>query len=260
MFLICVFVSASAMSAFAQVEEVLGVKAGDNFSYSFEDFWSSTNPTDLPPQVFTDLNQTEFHFNVTDIAFTVAYVNVTILRADGTEEVEPGFIDVNTGRGVQLTQLFIIAANLTAGDEAYPASQGPPAAVDSFTISGTTTMTYLGSSREVNRYSERTTTADGYNNTDAYYDQKTGVLLEMTLEYYYSPSGETSSEHWKIYQFNEESVSPSDGTGAPEAWLKWVLPAIVVIVIVALLAALFLKRRRKPQEQTPTSPPVQTTA
>jgi hypothetical protein len=267
LFLICVLVAVSLQTAFAQDENVLGVVPGDNFTYTFNVFWSSTNPTDLPPD-FSDLNQTEsIHFNVTEIWVTTAYVNVTILKVDGTEEVEPGFVDVNTGRGVEAQQ-FIIGANLTAGDEAYPLSQGPPGAVESFTISGTTTMTYLESSREVNRYSQRTTTADGYNNTDAYYDRQTGVLLEMTLEYYYSVAGETIKEHWKIYQFNEASVTPSDGgttdgTGATETWPAWILPAIVVVVIVvvvALLAVTFLRRRRKPQVQTPASPPVQPTA
>ena len=266
MFLICALVAVSAQSAFAQVEEVLGVKAGDNFTYSFEIFWSSANPDVFPPQELLDLNQTQsIHFNVTDVGVSIAYVDMTRLMLDGTQDTTQGFIEVTSGRGVE-AQLFIIAANLTAGDKAYPFSEGAPAAVDSFTIGETVTMTYLGSSREVNRYSENKATDDGYLNTYAYYDRKTGVLLEMTLEHYYSSLDEKDREHWEIYQFNQVSVPPSDGgttdgTGSTEAWSTWVLPAIVVVVVVvvALLAVLFLRRRRKPEVQTPASPPVQAT-
>ena len=135
MLLVCALTSAAVYGAWAQAESVLGVKAGDNFTYSFEVFWSSTDPNKVVPQEFSDMNQTlSIHFNVTDVGSTIAYVNITKLTRDGTQAVEQGFIEVSAGRGTDNAQLIIIGANLTAGDKAYP--QSDPAAVSGRGSSG----------------------------------------------------------------------------------------------------------------------------
>src|SRR3990170_5428743 len=229
MLLVCALTSAAVYGAWAQAESMLGVKAGDNFTYSFEFFWSSTNPSKIVPQEFSDINQTlSIHFNVTDVGSTIAYVNITTLTRDGNHVDEPGFIEVMSGRGVMLqlpmTQYyvsyaqFIIGANLTAGDKAYP--QSNPAevsagvAAESFTITETATLTYLGTSREVNHYYNSTTDADGTVIRDAYYDRATGVLLEMTISHSLAVNvDETDSEHWKITQFNSAETTPPNGGG-----------------------------------------------
>ena len=66
--LACIIASAAIYGAWAQGESLLGVSAGDNFTYSFVVSWSSTDPNVVVPQEFSNMNQTlSIHFNVTDV-------------------------------------------------------------------------------------------------------------------------------------------------------------------------------------------------
>jgi hypothetical protein len=268
MLLVCALTSATVYGAWAQAESMLGVKAGDNFTYSFEVFWSSTDPNKLVPQEFSDMNQTlSIHFNVTDVGSTIAYVNITILTRDGNHVDEPGFIEVMSGRWVG-APLFIIGANLTVGDKAYnqsdPAAVSAGVAAESFTITETVTLTYLGTSREVNHYYNSTTDANGTVITDAYYDRATGVLLEMTTSQSLAVNvDETYSKHWKITQFNSAETTPPNGggTGGTNSfdWSSLIVPAVIVavFVVVVVVALLVMRRRKKPEVQEPEPLPAE---
>jgi hypothetical protein len=265
MLMVWAFTSVTFYGAWAQVESALGVTAGDNFTYSFEAFWSSTDPNQIVPQEFANLNQTlSIHFNITEANPTTAYVHIIKLYRDGTQVVDEGFINVITGRGVE-AQLFIIQANLTAGDKAYqnsdPALVTVGASAESFTINDTTTLTYLGFSREVNHYHESETDSDGSVIRDAYFDKTTGVLLELTISHsFVATPDETDSEHWKITQFNS-AVAPSDGTNStgslPELGLYAAI-MVAVTIIAALVAIVMLRRRKKRDVQEPEPMPEET--
>jgi len=268
MLLVCALTSAAVYGAWAQAESLLGVKAGDNFTYSFEVYWSSTDPNKIVPQEFSDMNQTlSIHFNVTDVRSTIAYVNITILTRDGNHVDGPGFIEVTSGRGVE-AQLFIIGANLTAGDKAYnqsdPAAVSAGVAAESFTITETVTLTYLGTSREVNHYYNSTTDANGTVIRDAYYDRATGVLLEMTDSQSLAVNvDETYSKHWKITQFNSAETTPPNGggTGGTNSfdWSSLLVPAVIVavFVVVVVVTLLVMRRRKKPEVQEPEPLPAE---
>ena len=267
--MVCALASVAVYGAWAQAESVLGVKAGYNFTDSFEVFWSSTNPSKTGPQEFSNLNQTlSIHFNVTDVSVTTAFVNISKLTRGGTQAVEQGFVEVSSGRGTENAQLIIIGANLTAGDKAYP--QSDPAAVaagaaaGSLTISDTATKTYLGTSREVNHYYEIKTDENGTVIRDAYYDKATGILLEMTISHSFVVNvDETDSEHWKTTQFNSAETPPdgtTDGTGSTGAlpdWVLYVAVVAVVVVVAALVTVLMLRRRKKPGVQEPEPLPAE---
>jgi hypothetical protein len=271
MLMACILTNAAVYGAFAQAETLLGVKEGDNFTYSFKAIWRATDASKPVPQEFIDMNKTiAIHFNVTSVGSTMASVTSTRTTIDGSQPPSNGFIEVWSGRGVE-AQLFIIAANLTAGNEAYPnsdaASVAAGAAAESFTITETITKTYLGSLKTVNHYAARVTnaTTGDYINRDAYYDQGTGVLMEMTIEHYFASVDEVDSEHWKITQFN--SVVAPDGTDngtdgtSNNPLSSWTVPAVIVVVVVVVvaLAAVVMLRRRKSKEQVPapsqTPPP-----
>jgi hypothetical protein len=257
----CIMTSAAVYGAWAQAETQLGVKAGDNFTYSFQVFWSSADPNVVVPQMFSDMNNTlSIHFNVTDVSATMANLNITRMARDGTQTNTIGYVEVLGGRGVEAL-LFIIRANLTAGDQAYPASDpaavAAGAAAEPFKITDTLSKTYLGTSRVINHYTERVTntTTGNYVDRNAYYEKETGILMEMTITHYFADVQETDSEHWMITQFNS-AVAPSnggtDGTTSTDSLPAWVTPAVivvVVVVVVALVAALMLSRRRKPKVQ-----------
>jgi hypothetical protein len=261
----CIMTSAAVYGAWAQAETQLGIEAGDNFTYSFQVFWSSADSNVVVPQMFSDMNNTlSIHFNATDVSTTMANLNITRMARDGTQTNTIGYVEVLSGRGVEAL-LFIIRANLTAGDQAYPASDpaavAAGAAAEPFKITDTLSKTYLGTSRVINHYTERVTntTTGNYVDRNAYYEKETGILMEMTITHYFADVQETDSEHWKITQFNS-AVTPSDGgndgtNGSTDSLPAWVVPAViavVVIVAIALVAALMLRRRGKPKAQAET--------
>jgi len=279
MLLVCALSSVVVFGVYAQAGN-LGVKTGDNFTYSFVAFWSSTNPSVVVPSLFSDMNKTRsIKINVTDASSaTFANLNVSSQMIDGTEISAPGYIDVVSGRGTREAFLFIIGANLTAGDKAYPLADSVAvkagAAAESFTITETVTLTYLGIAREVNHYHESKTDENSSVTRDAYYDRTTGILLEMTVSHAFAVTpDETDSEKWKITQFNS-AVVPSDGTsdgtdgtgsgfswgwvtGALPEWEWYVVIVAVVVVVAALVAVVTLRRRKKPAAQAPATVPVQ---
>jgi hypothetical protein len=262
--LISIIASGAVYSVWAQNEVLLGVKEGDNFTYSFVVTWSSTDPNAIVPQQFADMNRTlSIHMNVTSTGGTMANLNITTTLRDGTQTTEPGYVEVARG-GYVGAPLFLIGANLTAGNQVYPFSE--PAAVAAghsampFTINETITRTYLGASKTVNHYTESSTnaTTNDTEQKDAYYDQATGVLMEMKLQFTSSSSGETDSEQWKITQFNN-AVVPSDGTnndgtgGTTDTLPSWLIPVVIVVVavvVIVLIVAVMLRRRGKPKAQT----------
>lgn len=266
MFLVCATSSTLVLGVFAQVGG-LGVKAGDNFTYSFEAYWSSTNPSVVVPTQFSDLNKTRsININVTDVGPTIAYLNITNRMIDATNNTYADFIEVSHGRYAVGSYGFIIGANLTTGDVAYPLAEN---ANISFTITDTRNATYLGISREVNYYHEQEANEGVSVTRDAYYDRATGILLELTISHSAAVSAEdteTDSEHWKIIQFNEAST-PSDGTddgtdgtdltGAIPEWILYAAIIAVAVVVAALVAVLVLRRRKSPKAQAPAESPVQ---
>jgi hypothetical protein len=272
--LVCAMSSAAVYSAWAQFS-MIGVKAGDNFTYSFSVFWSSTNPDVVVPAELSNLNQTiSIHVNITDVGPTMAYVTTTSYSRDGTKTNDTGYVEVVAGRGTQNAQLLLIAANLTAGDKVYPSSDPAAVAVgaaaEPFTITETIDKTYLGIPMTVNHYFERVTnsTTGDYVNRDAYYDKATGIMLEMTFEHYYASAEEVDRENWKITQLNNAGTAPSDGgnnngtngtsnTGLTD-WLTIAVIAAVVVVVAALAVVIMMRRRKKPQTQTPPSESVTT--
>jgi hypothetical protein len=267
--LACVLAGAFVYTALAQSEVLLGLKDGDNFTYSFIVNWSSTDPNEVVPQEYSNMNQTlSIHFNVTSAAATIVNLNITNLNRDGTNSTEMGYSSISTGR-YSGAPLFIIGANLTEGDQVYPDSDpvavAAGAAALSFTINETVPKSYLGTARQVNHYTNRedNVTSGDYVTRSAYYDQTTGLLMEMTIEHYWASLGETDSEHWRITQFNSATApadnNQNDGT-SNEGLPSWLVPAVivvVVVVVVVLVVALVVTMRKKPKVQAATPPPAQ---
>jgi len=268
MLLVCILSSTAVYGAWAQTQSAVGVQEGDNFTYNFEVTWVSSNQNLPVPEQLSTLNQTHsIHMNVTYVGSISADFAVTTTKWDGTQTSELGHIGVVSGMGTQNVLLFIIAANLTGGEKVYPESDSSAvaagAAAGAFTITETVTRTYLGVTKTVNHFHERNTneTTGDYGDKDAYYDQQTGVLMEMTTTHYVASTDEVDTEHWKIVQFNTVS-NPSDGGnnngtngtnsngGLPDL-LTFTLIGVVVAIIVVLAAVLVSRRRKKPQIQAP---------
>ncbi len=275
MFLVGFLSAAAVCGAWAQSQSPVGVKTGDNFTYSFNVNWVSSNENVQVPQELSQLNQTMWiHVDITDASESAVGVNISRTLRDGTKTpVEIGFLGMLSGSGTPNIQLFIIPANLTAGQQSYPMvdpeAVAAGAAPAPFTINETITRTYLGVARAVNHFSEtnsNATTGDS-GQKDVYYDQKTGVLLEMTTTHYTASLDETDTERWLIVQFNNAGTIPSDGgsndgtnnngstsNGSLPDLLTLTLIGVVVAIIVVFAALIVVRQRKKPAQTPPAAP------
>jgi hypothetical protein len=100
---------------------------------------------------------------------------------NGSDTVEPGWIDVETGNGTY--QGWLIAANLNAGDRVYTDNE---TMFGEMTINETITREYLGSMLEVNHFIINVTVPSNpfYNMSvlmDWYWYRDSGVVAEMRM-------------------------------------------------------------------------------
>ena len=176
---------------------VPGVSVGDNFKYSFDFNMDVSDSSFLPPSFFEDLleevkNIDSVQATVTQISGSVVTMDTVLQFENGTQKSETTTFDVANGEDT--TQevnigMFLIAANLNAGDNIYASGNGG-------TINETVTRSYPSGSREVNHQSiimnydvgqdelEGTGITEDLqlsNTQDTYWDKQTGALVEMSF-------------------------------------------------------------------------------
>ena len=174
-----------------------GVSIGDSFKYSFEFNVDVSDSSFVPPSLFEDLmeevkNIDSVQATVTQISGSVVTMQTVIQFENGTQQSETTTFDVANGE--DSTQeanigMFLIAANLNAGDNIYASGKGGA-------INETVTRSYPSGSREVNHQSivlnydvgldelDGTGITEGLqqsNMQDTYWDKQTGALVEMTF-------------------------------------------------------------------------------
>ena len=132
-------------------EIIVGVKAGDWMEYE-------VTTTGNVPQ---EHNLTRAKITVTRVEGKKIHINITSIYTNSNQETTQATLNLQTG---EILDSFIIPANLTTGDSFPEIIQG------SITIQDTTQKTIAGASRT-------TVTADTPQ-TNFYWDQQTGFLVE----------------------------------------------------------------------------------
>ncbi len=159
-----------------------GVKAGDEFTYDIEGFWSSQDPDAAPSESFFELNMTEwFKVTVTGVSGAEVSFNTTWRFNNGTEFERANSVNVETGMKYPSDAFYLIyAANLKTNDFVRPL--GP----DRSTVNETATRQYASGTRETNRlslvqefYDENEPTRTWTEYTNIHFDRQTGVLVEL---------------------------------------------------------------------------------
>jgi hypothetical protein len=91
---------------------VAGVYKNEIFTYNYDIFWDSTNPSSSPT-FFTDLYQTEqVQIKILEVSGSRIDLLVTEQYHNGTENVQSGYIDISTGIIDAPYGYLIIGANL----------------------------------------------------------------------------------------------------------------------------------------------------
>jgi hypothetical protein len=202
---ILMIVSATSMPTQA-VTYQLGVSAGNTADYTA----SITGLT----------NVTKAHLSVHNATGTVAGLDLSFYCSNGSlakGENISAKVDVTSTNGSDLGFLFLIAKNLTATNPVYPTA--------TLVINQTTSLTVAGASRTVNRLA--------LGNSSFYWDQATGITVEMNL---------------KIVGWFNLSMTATNMWSSPLGFLSsnmTTILIIVVIVVIVIVAAVVLLRRRK---------------
>lgn len=137
-----------SLSNFAYAQRTVGVQIGDWVDYrvtaTFEG--DSINPFENVTDPFA--NVTSMRLIVVDIVDTNVTLDMQMYYENGSDVIETGWVDVDTGNGTG-PQGWLIATNLTAGDQVYT---GTESMFGEMTINETINREYLGSTHEVNHF------------------------------------------------------------------------------------------------------------
>jgi hypothetical protein len=155
-------------------QRAVGVEVGDWAEYTVTGAFQGnvTNPFE---------NVASMRVTVVNVVDTNVTVDAHFYFENGSDTVEPGWIDVETGNGTY--QGWLIAANLNAGDRVYTDNE---TMFGEMTINETITREYLGSMLEVNHFIINVTVPSNpfYNMSvlmDWYWYRDSGVVAEMRM-------------------------------------------------------------------------------
>jgi len=224
------------LSALAQDEIVAGVKPGDVFTYDVTGSYPSNNPALNISQEIINAAASDY-FRITIVNVSNPEVGYTWLWhfTNGTDQTGDGNLNLETTAN---TGPFwpIVSANLTLEDSIHP-HFGPRS-----TFNETVRWAYTNYTRETNRLEIQTveqqseTQAIRAVHSDAYFDKRTGMLVQLEDRADYQTPAYTTIISWKLSETNAwDSTSP--GSFAFEPFFS--LPVIIAIaIVVALLVAI----------------------
>jgi hypothetical protein len=202
-------------TTFAQIQ--IGVNQGDTFTYDISVYFSSSNQQVTYPDVFLDLNKTEWYkVAITGVSGSRVSSQVTTHYKNGTETTSSGDVELESGSNTGYWN--IIASNLNVNDKFRPSGS------DSLKVTETITRSYPNGQREANRvvgdFPVHDSLGDYTEHFDCYYDRKTGMPVESHQTVYFSsPSMQIES----VAILRETTV--------------WVVPEFPPLLILSLVIA-----------------------
>jgi hypothetical protein len=220
---------------------VPGVIPGNEFNYDVKGIWTSTDPNATISASFLEINMTEWYrITINEVSGPDVKINTTWRFTNGTEVLGTGNVNVETGIYYPLQGFWAIyAANLNAGDSVRPT--GP----DRSTVNETVVRDYgPGGTRETNRLNQIFQDTDaGYTEfRTTYFDQQTGMLVDLHSQLVYADPAVTLTFVWEIKDTNAWTV--------PEFPVFLILPLFMIAIV---LAALVYKKKHAHNAKTLTS-------
>ncbi len=212
--LVALLLFGAVQSALAQ-DIVAGVKVGDEFTYTVTGSYSSGAPlAEVPEEVINAAASDYFKITILNVSNPeVGYTWFWHFK-NGTDQTGEGNVNLETTGN---TGPFwpIVSANLTLEDSIHP-HFGPRS-----TFNETVRWTYTNYTRETNRLEIQTveqqneTQAIRTVHSDAYFDKRTGMLVQLEDRADYQTPAYTTSISWKLRGTNAwDSTSP--GSSPPE--------------------------------------------
>lgn len=211
----------------------VGVKVGDWVKYQ-------CNASGIEPDEFLDLSQMEWmKGEVLSVSGNTVTVQMTARYENGSESVQKLVGDIASGSG-NLT-FMIMPSGLEKGD-AFPVALFDLGQVG-LSINDTVTRTYMDVSRSVNALSINV--SEDYVSLEiaAYWDQATGVLLELSMQVSaFDEMMQMSIEAVETNMWSAAGYSVGDAS-SNLVYIGGILATVIVVVVVAIV---LFARRPKP--------------
>lgn len=161
--------SPGLLSARAAIVYVPGVKPGDTAIYAKTvGTWNLPGPPSSPFNQFIGLNFTTLSVSSVTGSNVTAAQTFTYVNGTNTRDNILGSVATDSGN----ITFWFTAANLTAGNPIYTTPNAP-------VINRTMTLVFAGAPRPVNIFNATNTFPGGAAFTNAWWDQKTGILVHF---------------------------------------------------------------------------------
>jgi hypothetical protein len=192
----------------------VGVSVGNSYKYRFRSYYYSNNmDLGIPAQLVEDNKTGWVQHTITSISnTTVSYFTVQHFE-NGSESSAQNQADIATGEG----GFPIIRANVGLNESVYPGLPASPVATELLN------RTYQHTQRVVVHVSWNKTGETQYD-VDAYFDQQTGMLVEMLVAF---PQNMGVGEYvWTLIESSVWTI--------PEFPTLIVLPAVAAATLLAV--------------------------
>lgn len=216
------------------MSSTVGVASGNVFRYSYTCYFNSNDPHVVPPASFSWINQTDyFMVNVTGVSGSSVNFETMLRGLNGTNSIGVCSINVGTGMGLisgyggptGTNNFYFMARNVGMMGRMFPSSNNSP------TINDTLMMTYAGQQRLTNHFATSTTQNGMMVNSDFYFDQATGMMVEWRQETIQT-NGNLQTNSTQMMKITSSSV-----------WIVPEFPSSIVVstfTIVAFISALIV--------------------
>lgn len=226
------------------MHEGIGVSDGDTFSYSYLCYYQSDDASFSMPPDFSWINQTQYYMmNVTGISGQAVNYDTHMFFMNGSSIAGYGYMNMQNGvnsmmqgynpmSGTYAGGYFFMQSNVGMMGRMYPSSTNSPI------VNDTVTRSYPDGERTLNHMYFILNQNGDINQTDYYFDQATGTMVEWR-EQYIQTHGSLQANSTQIMQITQSSV-----------WTVPEFPALIVLPLAcaataAVAAAVFLKTKTR---------------
>jgi hypothetical protein len=183
--ILCSLLLGSFSVAFGEMMSTVGVASGDVFRYGYTCYFNSNDPHAVLPVSFSSINQTDyFMINVTGVSGASVNFETMLRGLNGSSSL--GVCSMNVGTGMasisgyggptDVSTFYFMARNVGMMGRMFPSSALSPIINDTFS------MPYVGGSRLTNHFVTNTTVNGLMMNSDFYFDQATGMMVQWRQE------------------------------------------------------------------------------
>ena len=245
-FVLFVLSAASFSMVFGEMmSSNVGVAGGDVLRYRYVCYFNSSDPHAVASATFSSINETDyFMINVTGVSGDSVSFDTTLQDLNGLSHV--GVCNMNVGTGAASSSgyggpadasgFFFMARGMGMMGRMFPSSASSP------TINDTQSMPYPGGARLTNHYVTSTTENGMMVNSDFYFDQATGMMVQWRQQTVQT-SGSVQTNTTQMMKISSSSVWT-----IPEYSTFLVASAFIVGLPVSLLVVLGVVKFRRLRE------------